>query len=107
MCCNDTGDNMKKKRKKVGIILLTAVLIFFAAVFVTPIVFTMCNSFMGSSEITANYGMIFETTDSGAKTFISDTVNLKFIPDQVSFSQYITVLLKSPDYLLKFWNSVI
>ncbi len=25
----------------------------------------------------------------------------------VSFSQYATVLLKSPDYLLKFWNSVI
>ena len=90
---------MKKKRKQVGIILLTAVLIFFTAIFVTPIVFTMCNSFMASSEIAANYGMIFETTDSGAKTFISDTVNLKFIPDRVSFSQYITVLLKSPDYL--------
>ena len=34
-------------------------------------------------------------------------MNLKFIPDMVSFSQYITVLLKSPEYLLKFWNSVI
>lgn len=98
---------MKKKNRKIGTIILTAVLLYFAAVFVTPIVFTMCNSFMGSSEITANYGMIFDTTDSGAKKFISDTVNLKFIPDKVSFSQYITVLLKSPDYLLKFWNSVI
>ena len=98
---------MKKKKRKMGIILLTAVLIFFTALFVTPIVFTMCNSFMGSTEITANYGMIFDTTDSGAKKFVSDTVNLKFIPDRVSFSQYITVLLKSPDYLLKFWNSVI
>lgn len=98
---------MKKKNRKIGTIILTAVLLYFAAVYVTPIVFTMCNSFMGSSEITANYGMIFDTTDSGAKKFISDTVNLKFIPDKVSFSQYITVLLKSPDYLLKFWNSVI
>ena len=96
---------MKKKKKKVGIIILTAILIFFTVLFVTPIVFTMCNSFMGSSEIAANYGMIFSTTDSGAKTFISEIVNLKFIPDRVSFSQYITVLLKSPDYLLKFWNS--
>jgi multiple sugar transport system permease protein len=34
-------------------------------------------------------------------------VNLKFIPDKVTFSQYITTLLKSPDYLFKFWNSVI
>lgn len=98
---------MEKKKKKIGIILLTTVLILFTAVFVTPIVFTICNSFMGKAEITANYGMIFDTTDSGAKKFISDTVNLKFIPDRVSFSQYITVLLKSPDYLLKFWNSVI
>ena len=98
---------MKKKKRKMGIILLTAVLIFFTALFVIPIVFTMCNSFMGSTEITANYGMIFDTTDSGAKKFVSDTVNLKFIPDRVSFSQYITVLLKSPDYLLKFRNSVI
>ena len=98
---------MKKKRKKIGIILLTTILIFFTALFVMPIVFTICHSFMGSTEITANYGMIFDTTDSGAKKFISDTVNLKFIPDRVSFSQYITVLLKSPDYLLKFWNSVI
>ena len=97
---------MKKKKKEVRI-FLTVILIFFAVFFVTPIVFTICNSFMGSSEITANYGMIFATTDSGAKTFIADKVNLKFIPDQVSFSQYITVLLKSPEYLLKFWNSVI
>ena len=97
----------KKKKRKVGIVILTAILIFGAMIFVTPIIFTMCNSFMGSSEIKANYGMIFETTDSGAKTFIADKVNLKFIPDKVSFSQYITVLFKSPDYLLKFWNSVI
>ena len=47
---------MKKKKKKVGIIILTAILIFFTVLFVTPIVFTMCNSFMGSSEIAANYG---------------------------------------------------
>ena len=97
----------KKKKRKVGIVILTAILILGAMIFVTPIIFTMCNSFMGSSEIKANYGMIFETTDSGAKTFIADKVNLKFIPDKVSFSQYITVLFKSPDYLLKFWNSMI
>jgi multiple sugar transport system permease protein len=51
--------------------------------------------------------MIFEKTESGGKKFISDVVNLKFIPDMVSFSQYKTVLFQSPDYLLKFWNSLI
>ena len=39
--------------------------------------------------------------------YVAETVNLKFIPDMVDFSQYVTVLLKSPEYLLKFWNSVI
>ena len=39
--------------------------------------------------------------------YIAERVNLKFIPDMVSFSQYVTVLFKSPEYLLKFWNSVI
>lgn len=96
-----------KKRKRLGRATLTVVLLIFTAIFVMPIVFTICNSFMSGTEISANYGMIFETSDTGAKKFISDTVNLKFIPDMVSFSQYITVLFKSPDYLLKFWNSVI
>ena len=61
---------------------------------------------MTQSEITANYGQVFSNVSDG-KSYISKTINLKFIPDEVSFTQYITVLLKSPDYLLKFWNSVI
>ena len=79
----------------------------FSVLFVIPILFTICNSFMTGSEIASNYGMIFSTTSTGGKQFIAEAVNLKFIPDKVSFSQYITFLLKSPDYLLKFWNSVI
>ena len=62
---------------------------------------------MSASEINANYGAIFATTEEGGKVYVSERVNLKFIPDMVSFSQYYTVLFKSPDYLLKFWNSVI
>jgi multiple sugar transport system permease protein len=72
-----------------------------------PTVLTITNSFMASSEISANYVKIFATNDNGGKVFVGERVNLKFIPDMVSFSQYITVLLKSPNYLLKFWNSVI
>ena len=75
--------------------------------FLTPIILTITNSFMSGAEISANYGQIFATSESGGKVFISEKVNLKFIPDMVSFNQYSTVLLKSPDYLIKFWNSVI
>ena len=99
---------MKKKAWRVfKIVIATAIAASFAILFLMPIVLTISNSFMSSTEISANYGSVFATTDTGGKVYISEKVNLKFIPDMVSFSQYITVLLKSPDYLLKFWNSVI
>lgn len=94
-----------KEFSKMGVRLFVALI--FVIFFVIPIVLTICNSFMGETEITANYGKIFETGESGAHKFVAEKVNLKFIPDKVSFSQYITVLFKSPDYLIKFWNSVI
>ena len=99
--------NRKKVKTAIKLTLATGVAAFFAILFLTPIILTITNSFMSSSEISANYGSVFATTQSGGKVFISEKVNLKFIPDIVSFSQYITVLFKSPDYLFKFWNSVI
>jgi multiple sugar transport system permease protein len=104
-------DIRHKKRKfvwsKVKITIATMIAAFFALLFLTPIVLTVSNSFMSASEISANYGSVFATTDTGGKVYISEKVNLKFIPDMVAFDQYITVLVKSPQYLLKFWNSVI
>ena len=94
---------MKKKRYfgRCMCFLLCAV---FAAVFLLPTVLTFTNSFMSEAEIKSNYGMIFSTTTGG---YVSKTVNLKFIPDKVTFSQYVTGLIKSPEYLIKFWNSMI
>ena len=97
----------KKKRKAFGLRLISVVLALVACLFLIPVVFTICNSFMAQQEISANYGMVFESTENGARPYISEAVNLKFIPDMVTFDQYLTVLLKSPDYLFKFWNSVI
>ena len=97
----------KKRIAKVRRWIATLLAAFCAVLFLMPIVLTVTNSFMAASEISSNYGQVFATSDSGGKTYISEKVNLKFIPDMVSFSQYITVLLKSPDYLFKFWNSVI
>lgn len=94
---------MKKKHYfgRGAMFLLCAV---FAVLFLLPTVLTITNSFMSEAEIQSNYGMIFSTTSGG---YVSETVNLKFIPDKVTLSQYITGLIKSPDYLLKFWNSII
>lgn len=93
-----------RKNHYIGRALAFLLCAVFAVLFLLPSVLTITNSFMSESEINANYGMIFSTTTGG---FVSETVNLKFIPDKVTFSQYINGLMKSSDYLVKFWNSVI
>ena len=97
---------MKKKRylSRAAIFIICAA---FAVIFLMPTVLTISNSFMTQSELNANYGVIFAAGEQGGTSYISEKVNLKFIPDKVSFDQYKTVLFMSPDYLLKFWNSVI
>lgn len=104
----DTNHNTKRKKilRISGLALATLTAVFAAVIFLTPIVLTITNSFMTQSEISANYGSVFENTGDGGKVYISEKVNLKFIPDKVTLQQYFTVLLKSPEYLLKFWNSV-
>ena len=106
------GDKLRiqQKRKRIDklkTITVTSMAVLFAIVFLLPIILTFTNSFMSASEISANYGSIFATTDKGGKVFVSKTVNLKLIPDMITLGQYITVLFKSPEYLFKFWNSVI
>lgn len=78
-----------------------------AIMFILPTVLTLANSFMTANEISANYGSMFSNMTSEKKTFISEDVTLKFIPDKVTLSQYRDVLFKNPEYLFKFWNSVI
>ena len=90
------------KKKNIGVKLkigiATIIAGFFAVMFLMPIILTITNSFMSSSEISANYGSVFATSQTGGKVYISEKVNLKFIPDMVSFSQYATVLFKSCDF---------
>ena len=99
---------IKKRIKRITrTLILFTIALGFAIVFLLPTVLTITNSFMNETEINANYGKIFATTEKGGKVFVSDTVYIKFIPNKVSFEQYSSVLFKSPDYLYKFWNSVI
>ena len=97
---------MRRKKRYFSRGMLTVLAAVFAFLFLMPTVLTITNSFMTQNEITANYGQVFQNATDG-KSYIKDKINLKFIPDKVSFSQYFTVLLKSPDFLYKFWNSVI
>ncbi|MDO5559052.1 MAG: carbohydrate ABC transporter permease [Oscillospiraceae bacterium] len=96
-------------RKRVLQIFLTAYAVVSAVIFLFPTVMTIANSFMTEKEINANYGAMISNFDDKEqkKTYISEKLNLKIIPDKVTFDQYKTVLFKSSDYLMKFWNSVL
>ena len=88
-------------------IIITAAACIFALFFLLPTVLTITNSFMSATEIKANYGKVFQSAESGTKSYVGERVKLKIIPDMVTVEQYKTVLFKSPDYLFKFWNSLI
>lgn len=70
-----------------------------------PIVLTVTNSFMTEQEIGLNYDPLGQMTNAaaGGKDVF---VNLKWIPDWVSFHQYAEVLVRNPKFLHMFWNSV-
>ena len=94
-------------RRKIFTAITCAFFLVVCVTFVMPIVLTFTNSLMSQNEIAANYGQIFSSVADDSKTYVSGETNLKIIPDIVTFSQYENVLLKNPQYLLKFWNSVI
>ena len=95
----------KKLFNKGGVYIAAILLLLAAFVFLAPTILTISSSFFTQSELSSNYGNIFDGAGSGG-SYISKTTTLKFIPDKVSFHQYATVLLLSPEYLFKFWNSV-
>jgi len=97
---------MKHHARSFGRGTLFAIALAFAGLFLMPTLLTFTNSFMTETELTANYGAVFESLKNSS-SYVSEDVLPKFIPDKVTISQYFTVLLASPEYLLKFWNSVI
>lgn len=94
-------------RKGITVSILFAFFFTVCIVFIMPTVLTFTNSLMSKNEIAANYGQIFSSVAGDSKTYVSGETNLKLIPDMITFSQYENVLLRNPQYLLKFWNSMI
>ncbi len=76
---NDAGGRSSVRKRKMWeafkIAVATLIAAGFAILFLMPIVLTITNSFMASSEISANYGSVFARTDTGGKVYISEKVN--------------------------------
>ena len=95
---------------KFGMTVGVLIAIVLAILALVPIFYTFINSFMSAAEIQDNYGVIFQSLSGHAKeggAYIDKTPVLRVIPERVTFEQYKTLLVMSPAYLFKFWNSVI
>lgn len=105
-----------RKKKTAGRIIGTMICIAFSLIFLYPTIVTLADSFMSQTEIMAHYGNVFKddnnsewwnySSDKKDTTYKNDKVQITLRPARVTFSQYFTVLFKSPEYLFKFWNSV-
>ena len=91
---------MKKHRVKNGCLWLALVIL--ALLFLLPTILTVVNSFLSAAEIERSYGAVL-----GGDTYMKEQVILRLVPDIATGEQYHTFLLQSPEYLQKFWNSVL
>lgn len=90
--------------KRLPAAALTLLLGITALITLVPIVLTFTNSLMTEWEIGLNYDLLGKMTDASAGQ--KDAyVNLKWIPDWLSFDQYAEVLIRNPKFLRMFWNS--
>ena len=81
--------NIKTMLKYIILIIITAVVLF-------PVVYMLACSFMSNSQV------------SNMLDFTSQEYKgLSIIPDMATLEQYYQVFFRRPEYLLKFWNSVI
>lgn len=85
-----------QKRRRIN----AAVMVFFclaSAIVLLPMVYMIASSFMSPSEVSFYYGSIYNGEGS---TYIH------LIPRLFSLNSYYQVLLRRPEYLQKFWNSI-
>jgi multiple sugar transport system permease protein len=85
------------KKCKVSTIVIAAV--SFVTLFI--LIFMLCGSFMSYQEVTSHYGNIYTGGGEG------EYAVFHIIPSEFSVNQYYKALLETPDYLYKFWNSIL
>ena len=90
---------VKRFRVSYGKIISYIILSLLSVVVLMPVVFMICGSLMGKSEILNSFGNLItnDNTDS----------NFHIIPNQITLMGYADVFLLDPSYLMKFWISIL
>ena len=91
--------NIRKSSRTVSSLVWYTVLGLISLVALLPILYMLANSFMGADEIRKYYGAIFGSSGEAAMSF-------HILPDEATLDGYYQMLLRRPDYLMKFWNSL-
>lgn len=74
------------------------ILLFFALLEISPVLFLLAGAFMGNQEIVHYIAPVLKQGDGYAAW--------KFIPDYPTLTNLVGVLLDSPEFFRMFWNSV-
>ena len=84
---------------KVTKLVKSIILIITTVLILLPLVYTVTNAFMGGSELSYYYGSLWEYDNQRYITF-------HLLPERWSLEGIYKVLLATPEYLIKFWNSL-
>lgn len=82
--------------RTIKIVMKYILLFFIVAVFIFPVVYMIACSFMPQSQVKE----MLDFTADGYR-------QLDLVPKKATFEQFYQVFFRRPEYLLKFWNSVI
>jgi len=92
---------LRKKVRDFKKVCIYGILVMAAIVLLFPILFMVTNSFMSGEEVVMTYQQ--QTADTAASKY----TGFKLIPQMVSIIQYYNAVLRKPNFLVMFWNSVI
>ncbi len=91
---------MRRKRRAANF-LSGALFLLLGTLVLFPVLYTLTSSLMSPSEVQRYYAAITQTAGDAAGA------RLHLLPDIFSLESFYQVLLRRPDYLIKFWNSLL
>lgn len=95
---------MKRKyihiRRCMASFITGAIFFLLSLLVLFPVVYMLCNSFMSPSEVSRYYNPAFDKSGS-----MNAVIHL--VPDIFSVESYYQVFLRRPEYLMKFWSSLL
>ena len=90
-----------KQRRKLADNLCLFLFTVLGALVLFPVVYTVAGSFMSPAEVLHYYQAVQSPAQGAA------SARLHLVPDLISLESFYQILLRRPDYLIKFWNSLL